>query len=67
VGKGDKPQDWIKLGDGTIIQLIQSISTMIVSGERHHIIGLVAGARLESRYEAVARIAPIQYKVKYGW
>ena len=31
------------------------------------IIGLVAGSRLETSIETVARIAPIQYKAKYGW
>jgi hypothetical protein len=30
----------------------------------NYIIGLVAGARRENKIEAVARIAPIQYRVK---
>ena len=33
----------------------------------NQIIGLVAGSRLETSIEIVARIAPIQYKTKYGW
>src|ERR1700686_2196121 len=33
----------------------------------HQIIGLVAGSRLETSIETVARIAPIQYKAKDGW